>query len=84
LVVFLGIRAIPGDQATAMAGDDATPAVLQAIRHEYLLDKPLPVQYGRWLWLALQGNLGRDHRTGRLIRRGALPRQMACALRMRR
>jgi peptide/nickel transport system permease protein len=62
VVVFVGIRAIPGDPATAFGGDSADPAFLQAIRHEYLLDRPLPVQYGRWVWLALHGNLGVDRR----------------------
>ena len=60
VLVFLGVRAIPGDPATALGGADATPAALEAVRHEYLLDRPLPVQYARWGWLALQGNLGVD------------------------
>ncbi len=59
VVVFLGVRAIPGDPATALAGDTGDPATIAAVRHEYLLDRPLPVQYGRWLWLALHANLGR-------------------------
>jgi len=60
VLVFAGVRAIPGDPATALAGDSADPAYLQAIRHEYLLDRPLPVQYAHWAWRALQGNLGVD------------------------
>ena len=60
VLVFAGIRAVPGDPATVISGGSTEPAVLKAIRHEYLLDKPLPVQYGRWLWLALHGNLGTD------------------------
>jgi peptide/nickel transport system permease protein len=60
VVVFLGLRAIPGDPATALAGETGDPAAIAAVRHEYLLDRPLPVQYGRWLWLALHGSLGRD------------------------
>lgn len=59
LLVFAGVRAVPGDTADALAGQDATPAMLKAIRHEYMLDRPLYVQYGHWVWLALQGNLGR-------------------------
>jgi peptide/nickel transport system permease protein len=59
VVVFLGLHAIPGDPATALAGETGDPATIAAVRHEYLLDRPLPVQYGRWLELALQGNLGR-------------------------
>jgi peptide/nickel transport system permease protein len=58
VLVFIGVRAIPGDTATVLAADNPDPAVIAAIRHEYLLDRPLPVQYGKWAWLALQGNLG--------------------------
>jgi peptide/nickel transport system permease protein len=36
--------------------------VLAAIRHKYLLDRPLPVQYAHWIWLALHGDLGVDQR----------------------
>jgi peptide/nickel transport system permease protein len=35
-----------------------TAADRQAIQSTLGLDQPLPVQYGKWLWLALQGNLG--------------------------
>ncbi len=59
ILVFAGVRAIPGDTADALAGPGATPAMLKAIRHEYMLDRPLYVQYGHWAWLALHGNLGR-------------------------
>src|ERR1700681_2811118 len=62
MLVFVGVRAIPGDPAIALGGANADPAYLQAIRHQYMLDRPLPVQYGRWLWLAVQGNLGIDSR----------------------
>jgi peptide/nickel transport system permease protein len=62
VLVFLGLRAIPGDSATALGGEYATPAALQAVRHEYLLDRPLSVQYARWGWLVLHGNLGVDQR----------------------
>jgi peptide/nickel transport system permease protein len=59
VVVFLGIRAVPGDPATVLSGDD--PTAIPYYRHLYLLDKPLPVQYAKWAWLTLQGNLGRTH-----------------------
>lgn len=60
VLVFLGIRALPGDAASALSDQSSNPAVVAAIRHQYLLDRPLPVQYARWAWLALQGNLGVD------------------------
>jgi peptide/nickel transport system permease protein len=62
VLVFVGVRAIPGDPALALAAEDRDPAVLAAIRDKYGLDDPLPVQYLRWVGLALQGDLGTDQR----------------------
>jgi peptide/nickel transport system permease protein len=62
MLVFLGIRALPGDPATALGAENRDPAVLAAVRHKYGLDKPLPVQYVNWLGFALRGDLGRDQR----------------------
>jgi peptide/nickel transport system permease protein len=62
IVVFLGVRAIPGDPAIALGAENRDPAVLAAIRHKYLLDRSLPVQYAHWTWLALHGDLGMDQR----------------------
>jgi peptide/nickel transport system permease protein len=60
MLVFGGVRAIPGDPAIAMGAENRDPAVLQAVRHKYLLDKPLPVQYVHWISLAVRGDLGVD------------------------
>jgi peptide/nickel transport system permease protein len=62
IVVFAGVRALPGDPAIALGGENRDPAVLAAIRQKYGLDQPLPVQYGKWVWHALQGDLGVDSR----------------------
>jgi peptide/nickel transport system permease protein len=62
VLVFVGVRAIPGDAAVALGGEERDPAIVAQIRHKYGLDKPLPVQYVRWLGLALRGDLGRDSR----------------------
>jgi peptide/nickel transport system permease protein len=62
MLVFLGVRAIPGDPAIALGAENRDPAVLAAVRHKYLLDKPLPVQYAHWIWLAVHGDLGADQR----------------------
>jgi peptide/nickel transport system permease protein len=62
VLVFVGVRALPGDPAIALAGENHDPAVLAAVRQEYGLDKPLPVQYAKWVWRALHGNLGLDDR----------------------
>ncbi|MGI8825380.1 MAG: ABC transporter permease [Chloroflexota bacterium] len=60
LMVFGLIHLIPGDVATAVLGEEATPAAKVALRHELGLDKPLPVQYASWLWRVLHGDLGRS------------------------
>ena len=46
------------------ADSDRSPQVLAAINHQYYLDRPVPVQYLRFLWLALHGDLGRSVHTG--------------------
>jgi peptide/nickel transport system permease protein len=62
MLVFVGVRAIPGDPALALGGESRDPAVLTAIRHKYGLDKPVPVQYLNWASLAVRGDLGTDQR----------------------
>ena len=62
MLVFVGVRAIPGNPAIALGAENRDPSVLAAVRAKYLLDKPLPVQYGHWIWLAVQGDLGTDQR----------------------
>jgi peptide/nickel transport system permease protein len=64
IVVFLGIRALPGDPARTLAGEESDPATIAAIRHSYGMDQPLPVQYVRYMQKAFGGDLGRSPRTG--------------------
>ena len=63
LIVFTGVRMIPGDPARVMGGTDADVAGLAEIRQKYGLDDPIPVQYLRWVSLALRGDLGESIRT---------------------
>jgi peptide/nickel transport system permease protein len=63
LIVFTGVRLIPGDPARVMGGTDADPAGLEEIRQKYGLRDPIPVQYLRWLRLVLRGDLGESIRT---------------------
>jgi peptide/nickel transport system permease protein len=62
--VFIGIRALPGDPALAMAGEEADPATLAAVRAQLGLDQPVPAQYLHFVGNALTGDLGRSTRTG--------------------
>ncbi|GAA2264717.1 peptide ABC transporter [Streptomyces ruber] len=64
VVVFGGVRALPGDPATTMAGEEADPATVAAVRAELGLDQPLVVQYGKFLTSALTGDFGDSVRTG--------------------
>lgn len=64
LVIFAVLHAVPGDPAVALAGADASPATLEALRHELGLDRPLVVQYLQWLGGALTGDLGRSYVIG--------------------
>ena len=58
IVVFLIIHLIPGDPAQLIAGSNATPEQIEALRSEYGLDQPLWVQYLIWLRNVVTGNLG--------------------------
>ena len=63
VVVFTGVRMIPGDPARVMAGTDADAAGIEAVREKYGLGDPIPLQYLRWVGLALRGDLGHSIRT---------------------
>jgi peptide/nickel transport system permease protein len=63
LIVFTGVRLIPGDPARVMAGTDADSAGLEEIREKYGLKDPIVLQYLRWIGLALRGDLGESIRT---------------------
>jgi peptide/nickel transport system permease protein len=63
LIVFTGVRMIPGDPARVMAGSEADEAGLEEVRQKYGLDDPIPLQYLRWIGLALRGDLGESIRT---------------------
>ncbi|KAK1184802.1 ABC transporter permease [Streptomyces sp. NBS 14/10] len=64
IVVFAGVRALPGDTATALAGEEATPEAIAGIRRAYGLDDNIVVQYLRYVRHALTGDLGTSSRTG--------------------
>lgn len=57
-VVFLVMKAAPGDPAVAVLGENARPELVAAFRAKHNLDAPLLVQYGRWLAGAVRGDFG--------------------------
>ena len=64
IVVFVGVRQLPGDPALALAGEEASPERLAVVRQQLGLDDSIVVQYWRFVVNALQGDLGRSTRTG--------------------
>lgn len=58
LASFFLLHLIPGDPAVILAGVEASPAEVNAIRREFGLSDPLPVQYVRYVARALHGDLG--------------------------
>ena len=59
LLVFSLIRMIPGNPVEALSGERGmSPERYQRLVHEFGLDRPLPVQYGEYVWKALHGDLG--------------------------
>jgi len=49
ILVFFWIRALPGGPAAALLGERATPEAVAAIEHQYGLDQPIYVQYGKYV-----------------------------------
>lgn len=58
ILIFLSIEALPGDPATAILGQQATPENLAALRKELKLDLPPHVRYLHWLGDFAKGDLG--------------------------
>jgi len=63
VVAFLLVHWMPGDPAEIIAGEHASPAVVEEIRRELRLDRPLVEQYGLYLADVLHGDLGRSAKT---------------------
>lgn len=62
LLIFSLQHLLPGDPALVMAGEERDPAVIEQIRKQYRLDRPIPVQYAYWAKGVLSGDLGESLR----------------------
>src|SRR5215471_5860442 len=62
VLIFSLQQLLPGDPALVMAGEERDPEVIEQIRRQYHLDRPLPVQYAYWVKGVLTGNLGESMR----------------------
>jgi peptide/nickel transport system permease protein len=67
LLVFALVHLAPGDAISAIVPPDAPQEVVDKLRAYYGFDKPLPVQYFRWLVVTLSGDFGTSIGTGRPV-----------------
>ena len=58
LFVFSLLYIAPGDPASIIAGDQATPEQIAQIRVNLGLERPFVVRFGEWVWQILHGDLG--------------------------
>lgn len=86
-IVFVLMFLAPGDPIYLLVDVEQTQGLtdeqLENLRHEYGLDRPVIVQYGDWLFNALQGDLGASVRNGRSVSdilKDAFPVSMELAL----
>ncbi|HJU19611.1 MAG TPA: ABC transporter permease [Stellaceae bacterium] len=67
VVCFSLVHLAPGDPLNAVVGPDAPADVVASLKRAYGFDKPLPIQYAKWLLRAASGDLGRSVATGRPV-----------------
>lgn len=67
-LVFVLLRAAPGDPAALLLGPAATPAQVAAQRHALGLDRPVAEQYVAWLGRFSRGDWGTSIASGRPVR----------------
>lgn len=72
MLTFAGQQMLPGDPLFAILGPNAGEVsrdteAIEAIRHEYGLDQPIPVQYAKWMWKVSRGDFGNSLQTRRPV-----------------
>src|SRR5580693_1973277 len=67
LLIFGLQQLLPGDPATALAGEERDPAVIAFLRQKYHLDQPWPARYTLWVKGVFQGDLGESIRIKRPV-----------------
>jgi peptide/nickel transport system permease protein len=74
VLIFICTQILPGDVASAVLGQSATPESLKVFRAELGLDKPAYVRYFAWLFGVLHGDFGKSLTNGRVIIEELAPR----------
>lgn len=62
VLIFCLQQLLPGDPALVMAGEEKDPEVIEQIRRQYRLDRPIPIQYFYWIKGVVTGDLGESMR----------------------
>jgi peptide/nickel transport system permease protein len=66
-LVFALLYVAPGDPAEILAGDNATPAQIEAVRHSLGLDQPFTTRFLTWLGEIVRGDLGASILSGKPV-----------------
>jgi len=74
VLIFICTQILPGDVASAVLGQSATPESLKVFRAELGLDKPAYLRYLQWLLGVLHGDFGKSLTNGRVIIEELAPR----------
>jgi len=74
VLIFVCTQILPGDVASAVLGNTATPESLKVFRAELGLDKPAYVRYLTWLLGVLHGDFGKALTNGLTIKEQLAPR----------
>jgi len=61
-LVMLILDIVPGDPAALMLGESATQEMVQELRRQLGLDKPILIRFAAYIWKVLHGDLGRSVR----------------------
>lgn len=61
IIVFFIVHSVPGDITSALLGQEASPAQIEALRQRLNLDQPIPAQFFAWFGGVVRGDLGSSH-----------------------
>ncbi len=67
VIIFSLVHIAPGDPLSALVPADAPSSVVERLRQDYGMDRPLPGQFALWLGRVLQGDLGMSIATRRPV-----------------
>lgn len=67
VLVFAATEILPGDAASALLGQNATPEILEALREKFGLNRPAHIRYVSWVSKMVRGDFGKSIATDRPV-----------------